>query len=349
MKPLLLIIAVNLLFACESSSTYSGQSNAFIKERYTNEPEIALGSNLKSALNRLRGTAIPKLQMLDQKRNVTLFVNGYSNNVNSNFDTLPIGGVRGNPVPSHNAFQVFSGSGFKVVPKSCTKKNVGDGLNLHITTSIVSFDERVKFQRNGWEVTGDGSSSTGVYDTSNWLSQDNLVLMTQLSHCNNGAIILSEYLPLSLVSKNQADSFLFFNKAFGLYYTDSESMTASPQLKRDYASLFGMMKIAAKMSILSKSEYELAFYGFTASYNERSGLLNTRYSDASFDPSQAKFIITSEYFGQSQAETLEMPFSENIELKLRQGQLTPTLESGVRHMVVQLKYRNEIVFRKLII
>lgn len=349
MKTLLLIIAVNFLFACQSSSIYSGQSNAFIKERYTNEPEIALGSNLKSALNRLRGTAIPKLQMLDLKRNVTIFVSGYSNNVNSNLDTLPIGGARGNPVPSHNAFQVFSGSGFKVVPKSCTKKNVGDGLNLHITTSIVAFDERVNFQRNGFEVTGDGSSSTGVYDTSNWFSQDNLVLMTQLSHCNNGEIIHSEYLPLSLVSKNQADSFLFFNKAFGLYYTDSESMTVSPQLKRDNASLFGMMKIAAKMSILSKSEYELAFYGFTASYNEQAGILNTRYSDASFDPSQARFLITSEYFGQIKAETVDVPFGPHIELKLRQGKLAPSLQSGVRHMVVKLEYQNEIVFRKLII
>ena len=349
MKTLLFIACLSFLIACQSTSPHTSKSKAFIKDRHSNEQEISLGSNLKSALNRLRVSVIPKLQKLNQSKKVTIFVSGYSNNVNSSLDILPIGGVRNNPVPSHNALEVFSGSGFKVVPRSCPTKSKGEGLNLHIQTSIVAYDERVRFQRNGWELTGDGSSSTGVYDINNWLSEDNLVLMTQLSNCADGEIINSGYFPLSLVSTNQADSFLFFNKALGLYYTDSESVTASPQLKRDNASLFGMMSISAAMSGLSQSEYELIFYGFTVNYNEQTGMLSTEFSVPSFDPSQAKFLITSEYFGQSKAETVDVPFGQQIELKLRQGKLAPSLKAGVRHMVVKLEYQNEIVFRKLII
>ncbi|MGL1955830.1 MAG: hypothetical protein OCD00_00745 [Colwellia sp.] len=347
MRNLLVIFLLSVLLGCQSNQLSKKQITTYVNNTYSGKSEISLGSNFKNSLQRMRAITVPKLKKITQDYLVRLYVEGYSNNINGIHDSLPLGGSNDNPVPSHAAFTVFKGSGFKIIQGKCPTNSAPN--DFQVKTSIVAHDEDVFFQRSGWEATGDDSSGTGTYDTSDWFSKNNLVLLTQMIRCSDKHLRSSNYFPLTLTSMNEANSFLLFNKALGIYRSDSVSMRANAQLDRDKASVLGMMKIAAEFSELTTSEFELAIFGVTSSYNYQTGVLNTLSIDPKFDTSLAKFIFISEYFGDAKPEIIQIPFGSRIELKLRLNSKKPSLKDGVRQLSVKLEYRNEVIYQKSII
>lgn len=348
MYKVLIYFSVVFLSACQSNDLSSKRITTYVGNEYSGKSEISLGDSFQNSSNRIRAVTLPKLKEISKGDLIRLYVAGYSNNINGTHDSLPLGGRSGNPVPSHAAFTVFKGSGFKVIPReNCPPKSTAN--DFLIKTSISSYDEDIYFQRSGWEATADESSGTGAYDTSNWFSRSKLVLLTQMIRCSDKYLKSSNYLPLTLASMNEANSFLLFNKSLGIYFTDSISQRSSVQLDRDKASTLSILKIAAEFAGLSMSEFELAISGVTLNYDYQTGILNTLYLDPAFDPTLAKFIFISEYFGIEEPEITEVPFGEKIELKLRLSHKTPTFETGVRKLDVELVYRNEILYQKSLI
>lgn len=346
-KQLIFISIGGVLSACNSTTELSSKDvTTYVVDQYTGNPEISLGDNFKNSVQRMRTITLPKLRKFAQGQQVRLFVTGYINSTNSNFDSLPIGGSNNNPVPTHAAYTVFKGSGFNVISGKCPRNSFPN--DFEVVTSIVAYDEDVLFKRSGWEGSVDGSGS-GTYDTTNWLSNSNLVVLTQLKNCSNNQIRRSVYLPLTLISMNEANSFLLFNKVLGIYYSDSTSLKASAQLDRDKASILGMMKIASELADLTTAEFDLAIYGITSMYNEQTGILKTVYADPEFDPNFAHFIFSAEYFGDDKPEIVTIPFGEKIELKLRLNHQLPSLKSGVRKLNIKLEYHDIVIYKKSLI
>jgi hypothetical protein len=344
----LLLTAGIFLSACTSTKFSSKDVTTYVTDQYSGNPEISLGANFQRSVQRLRDATVHKLKNFSQGQSVRLYVSGYRNGINSNFDSLPLGGANHNLAPTHAAFTVFKGTGFKVIPGKCPRNSVPN--DFEVITSVVAYDEDTFFKRSGWELSGDSGSGSGTYDTSNWLSNSKLVLLTQLKNCSNNQIRSSNYLPLTLVSMNEANSFLLFNKLLGVYRSDSLSVRASAQLDRDKASVLGMMKIASEFSGLTAAEFEFAIYGFTSSYNEKLGVVETLYdADSEFDPNLGHFIFSVEYFGDDKVETTLLPFGKRVQLKLRHTNKSPSRTSGVRKLSVNIKYRNEVVYKKSII
>ncbi|KJY90363.1 hypothetical protein CWB89_06345 [Pseudoalteromonas piscicida] len=346
-KQLILLSMGIFLSACNSTTELSSKDvTTYVTDQYSGNPEIRLGENLKNAVFRMRSIALPKLKKFAQGQQVRLYVTEYKNGINSTFDSLPLGG-NNNPVPTHAAYTVFKGSGFKIIDGGCPIISAPN--DFQVETSIVSYDEDVLFISNGWEASADDDGfGSGTYDASDWLSNSNLVLLTQLKNCSNNEVRRSVYLPLTLISMNEANSFLLFNKLLGIYYSDSISLKASAQLDRDKASILGMMKIASEFAGLTTAEFDLAIYGVTSIYNEQTGILET-YADPKFDRNFAHFIFSAEYFGDDKPEIVTIPFGDKIELKLRLNNQLPSLRSGVRQLNIKLEYRDKVIYQKSLI
>lgn len=342
-----------MISACSSLFPYKGGSepnitvDPYLTIYPNNKFEVSIDSNLSKALERLRVKLLPKLR----GKNIVLYVSGYENYIDGQVSALPLGGTGGrrNRVPSHNAFSVFVGSGVNVLNGGCPENSAKNFINLQISTSLVAYDERLKFIRTGWELSGDTSSSSGVFDENSWLTEDQLSLLVQVTDCSNKVLLISKYYPLILTHGNQADSFLFFNKMFGVYHTNSRATSAPLQLNRDKASLISMMNVAALLARLDYSEFALALYGVDVEYNLNTGILNSTVVDKVFDPSMAHFLVKTEYFGSSKVEVVQIPFATSIKLKLTDSHLPPTIESGVKGLRIELVYKNKTVFQRSLI
>ena len=334
---------------CANSSPNIGQMGGYTIHTKTNKPDVKLGTNIDKSLELLRRKIIPKLRTLNEKQRIVLYVDGYHNAVNTLYEPLPIGGSRGGAVPSHNALEVFYGSGIRIIPGKCPQgKTDPNTIRLQIATTVSSFDE-TSFTREGWELTAEDSMNTAVVDTANWEQKSILGMHTQLLECNEDQLIDSIALPLLLISQNKANSFLAFSKALGLYYTNSTTNYASPQLDRDKGSLFSIMRIAAGIALLSEKEMDEVIYGVNMSYDQQTGLLQTRIFDDEFDGSQALLVITYHLFGEKQSETIVIPYGEMVRIKSRGQNRIASYKNGVRKMSVSIQHFDEIIYNKSLI
>lgn len=352
MDRIFLLSLAMLLSACSSTTSKPFSSKdvtTFVSEGHSKESVIYLGPNFSNSLQRLRTLTLPKLKLISQDYTFRLFVEGYTNYVNGYYDSQPFGGGSDNPVPSHAALTVFKGSGFKVIQDSCPPPSKVTPNDFLIRTSIPALDEQVVLQNEGWDLSLDESSGMGNYDTSDWFSESKLALLTQIIRCSDREIRMDDYSIITLRSKNESESFLLLGKALGIYRNSSLTTKVSAQLDRDKTSILTMMKFAAELAGLTKSEFELAIFGVTSTYNKKTGFVKTVSADSKFDKSLAKIIFISEFFGSDTSETIVKPYSSVVELKLKNNQI-PTLEGGViRKLDMKILYKDEVIYTNSLI
>lgn len=346
MKKFLILLLAIILSACQSTNVKS--SRAVVINQFTGAEGIELGANLYPAIQRIRNIIIPKVRQRSKK--IVLHVGGYENFIDGRNAVSPVAGVNGNPMPRHQAYTVFANSGVDVVSSKCPPSSIGsDKVHLQVTSAITAFDQRINFQRHGWETSGESGTSSGVYDTSNWSSVDQQGLLTQAEVCGSKQLVFSSYYPIKLEAKNTADSFLFFSKTLGIYHTDNKSSSAGAQLNRDRAVMVGMLELAAKLAGLSIKELELAFFGFSSTYDEERGVLKTVYVDRDLDPSQVSIAFIAKYFGQDNSEVSYSDFGPVIDLTMKPAGIVPSKANGVRSLFMKLDYEGNTVYRKALL